>query len=467
MDAADLVYSGATAQAAMIGRREVSSREVVQACLDRISVLDRRLNAFKEVYAEEALAEADAADRRVASGDRSRLLGVPVAVKDDLAVAGRVTGWGTSANRRPAVLDSAVVRLLREAGAIVLGKTHLPELAAYGFTESASYGATRNPWDRRRTPGGSSGGSAAAVAAGMVGIASASDGGGSIRIPAACCGLYGLKPSPNHTVGSGGWEGLSVQGALTRSVADSAWYVDAVAAPGCEPLTASVDRDPGRLVVGVSTTPMRTGMLPAPVDAELVAAVRATAEILAGLGHDVRDVDLPQHRAGQDFSLRFLHAVHESAWVLDDPRRLERRTRQIVRLGARVPDRAARRARRSGEEDRGRLQRSLADVDLLLTPVTNRLPVEVGHWARASGLRTVLGMSRVYGFTGLWNHTGRPAAAVPAGLSRAGLPLAVQLVGSRGGDGDVVAVSAQLERARPWAHLRPPLHAPARTRDDG
>jgi len=456
MDQAELVYSGAAAQAAMIARREVSSRELVEACVSRIGAYDTRLNAFKEVYVEEALAAAEEADRRVAAHDHSPLLGVPVAVKDDLDIAGRLTCRGTSAVTRPAAADSAVVRLLREAGAIIIGKTHLPELAIYGFTESRSYGITRNPWDVRRTPGGSSGGSAAAVAAGMVGIASGSDGGGSIRIPAACCGLFGFKPSLGRTAGSGTWGGLSVQGAEARTVADSAWYVDLIAQPGAEPLTPCVGTDPGRLVVGVSVKPIRTS-LPGKVDPEVVAAVRATARTLGELGHEVRDVDLPQDRAAQEFSLRYLRAIHDSVALVDEPRRLERRTRQIIAAGGRVPARAVRRARAAGESCTGRLEDALTGVDLLLTPVLNRTPVEVGRWARAGGMRTVLGMSRVYGFTQLWNHTGRPAASVPAGLSRDGLPLAVQLVGRRHHDTDVVAVAAQLEQANPWAQLRPTL----------
>jgi amidase len=456
MNRADLVYAGAAVQANLIASREVSSREVVEACLARISAYDLRLNAFREVYADEALEAAEEADRRVAQRDRRPLLGVPVAVKDDIAVAGRVTGRGTSAVHRPAVSDSPVVRMLREAGAIVLGKTHLPELAIYGFTESRAHGITRNPWDVRRTPGGSSGGSAAAVAGGLVGIASASDGAGSIRIPAACCGLFGLKPSPGRTVGSGEWGGLSVQGALTRSVQDAAWYADLIAAPGGEPLTPSIGRDPGRLVVGVSTTPMRVGAR-GRVAGEVRAAVREAARVLAGLGHEVREVDPPLDRAAQEFSLRYLRAITDSARLVDAPRRLERRTRRLVALGRAVPRPAARRARAAGESDAGRLAEALRDVDLLLTPVLNRAPVEVGRWARAGGVRTVLGMSRVYGFTPLWNHTGRPAASVPFGLDAGGLPLAVQLVGRRECDSDLVAVCAQLEQARPWAHLRPDL----------
>ncbi|MGH3354934.1 MAG: amidase family protein [Nocardioidaceae bacterium] len=454
MDRAELVYSGASVQATLVARGEVSAREVTEACLAQISRLDPSLNAFRDVYAEEALAAADEADHLLAQGDRRPLLGVPVALKDDIAVAGRITGRGTSAVRRPAAVDSPVVRLLREAGAVVLGKTHLPELAVYGFTETRSFGITRNPWDLRRTPGGSSGGSAVAVAAGMVGIASASDGAGSIRIPAACCGLFGLKPSAGRTVGSGGWGGLSVQGAMTRSVADAALYVDLIGDPGADHLVPSVGRDPGPLVIGVSTTPMRVG-LAGTVDAEMSAVVQEYAGVLTSLGHRIREVELPLDRAAQEFSLRYLRAIHDSADDLDDPRRLERRTRDLVRIGGAVPHRAAERALRSGERDTGRLADALRGVDLLLTPVLNRLPVEVGRWSRAGGLRTALGMARVYGFTALWNHSGRPAASVPAGLSRGGLPLSVQLVGRRDHDAEVVAVCAQVEQARPWAHLRP------------
>jgi len=457
MDQAELVYSGAAAQAAMIARKEVSARELVDACLERIDAYDRRLNAFKEVYADAARSAADEADRRAGQGDPSPLLGVPVAVKDDIAIAGRVTGYGTTATRRTAVVDSPVVRLLREAGAIVIGKTHLPELAIYGFTESRSYGATRNPWDVRRTPGGSSGGSAAAVSAGMVGIASASDGAGSIRIPAANCGLFGFKPSLGRTVGSGGWGGLSVQGAVARTVADSAWYVDLIGAPGAEHVTPSVGRDPGPLRIAVSTDALRVLGLRGKVDAEIRDAVEQTARTLRELGHEVRELDLPVDSAAQEFSLRYLRAIHDSAALVDDPQRLERRTRQLVRLGGVVPASLARRARAAGERDAGKLGKALHGIDMVLTPVTNRLPVKVGHWGRAGGLRTVLGMSRVYGFTPLWNHTGRPAASVPAGLSRAGMPLAVQLVGRRDHDAEIFAVCAQLEQARPWAARRPRL----------
>ncbi len=224
-DAADLVFAGIARQAALVRSGQISSRELVEACLGRIARLDPALNAFRVVLGERASAEAAQADARRGAGDERPLLGVPVAVKDVADVAGETTTHGTGAHGPAAVRDSELVRRLRAAGAVIVGKTHTPELALWGFTESATFGVTRNPWSPDRTPGGSSGGSGAAVAAGMVGAASASDGLGSIRIPAACCGLFGLKPQRGRVPlapDDDHWHGLSVAGVLTRSVLDIA-----------------------------------------------------------------------------------------------------------------------------------------------------------------------------------------------------------------------------------------------------
>ena len=191
---ADVAFDGVAGQAELVRRGEVSSRELVEGALARIERLDRELNAFGAVYAERALTEADSADERRSRGESAPLLGVPIAVKDEIDIAGEVTSRGTGAITEKAPADAEVVRRLREAGAIVIGKTTMPEIGLWPFTESITWGVTRNPWDVERTPGGSSGGSAAAVAAGLVPGALAADGAGSIRIPAACCGLFGLKP---------------------------------------------------------------------------------------------------------------------------------------------------------------------------------------------------------------------------------------------------------------------------------
>jgi amidase len=229
MDQVELAFAGIARQAELIAAGEVSSRELVELYLDRIVRYDGELGAFRVVFAERARLEADQADARRRAGAGRPLLGVPIAVKDDTDVAGEVTAWGTNAHGAPAAADAELVRRMRDAGAIVLGKTNVPEMTLWPFTETATFGVTRNPWDPQRAPGGSSGGSAAAVAAGLVGAATGSDGMGSIRIPSSWCGLFGLKPErgrcPLAPRGQA-WYGLSVNGLIARPVADTALFLD-------------------------------------------------------------------------------------------------------------------------------------------------------------------------------------------------------------------------------------------------
>jgi amidase len=230
----EIAFAGAARQAEMVRAREVSARELVELYLERIERIDPMLNAYRVVLAERALAEADEVEKRVAGGEEAPLLGVPVAIKDEVDYAGEITSHGTAAYGEPAREDGYIVRRLREAGAIPIGKTNLPELAIYGFTESPTWGDTRNPWDLSRTPGGSSGGSAVATAAGLCAIAHASDGAGSIRYPAAYCGLFGLKPQRGRVSlfpDREHWHGLSVSGCVSRTVLDTALYLDAVGGP--------------------------------------------------------------------------------------------------------------------------------------------------------------------------------------------------------------------------------------------
>jgi len=247
MDATDLAFAGIARQAELIASGEISSRELVELYLRRIERFNSQLGAFRIVFTERVLMEADQADarRRAGSSPAERgggggrpLLGVPIAVKDEFDVAGEMSTFGTNAYGEPAREDSEIVRRARAAGAIVIGKTHMPELGAFPWTESPTWGVTRNPWRLEHSPGGSSGGSAAAVAAGLVGAALAGDGGGSIRFPAAYCGLFGLKtqrgrvPLAPHL---GAWHGLVVNGVLARSVRDTALFYDAIADGPADP----------------------------------------------------------------------------------------------------------------------------------------------------------------------------------------------------------------------------------------
>ena len=441
VDAAALVADTPRAQSAALRAGQVTAVDLAAAAVAASRTLDAEVNAFLTIDAEAAHAAAQEADRRRAAGEDGPLLGVPIALKDDLDAAGHVTSWGTRARSTPAAADGPVVTALRTAGAVPVGRTTLPELALYGFTESAFSGITRNPVDPRRTSGGSSGGSAAAVAGGAVGIATASDGAGSIRIPASCCGLVGIKPGAGRTPG-GGWNGLSVQGCLTRRVADSALYLDLVG-DFPSPLAAAAEQDPPPLRIGVDlASPVSPGL---PLDPDLESAVRRAADLLAGLGHDVRDVRVRYGTAPAGFVARMLHGLASTAADVDDPALLEARTAEVARIGRLVPGAAIGPARRQGEAWGRRVLADL-DVDVLLTPPARAPAAPVGQWADRRGLPTMLALARHYAHTPAWNHAGNPAGVVPAGRSRDGLPLAVQVIVGPDHDARLVSLAAQLER---------------------
>jgi amidase len=449
-DAAELAFAGIARQAELVRAGEVSSAELVGACLERIARLDER-----------ATAEAAQADARRAAGDERPLLGVPIAIKDVFDVAGELTAHGTRHRGTPAARDAELVRRLRAAGAIVVGKTHTPELAQWGFTESAAFGVTRNPWRPDRTPGGSSGGSAAAVATGMVGAASASDGLGSIRIPAACCGLFGLKPgrglvplAPHDDH----WHGLSVAGAVTRSVLDTAAFLDAVAdvpGGGAEPFVLAARRAPARLRVVTALNPPPGAR---PASEPVARAVGETARLLASLGHSVTDGRIDYGLAGLRAMGRFLRGVRDDAEELGAWRGLERRTRAVARIGSLIPTGAIARERADEPAIARRLGSVLDAHDVLLMPTIAAPAAEVGLFEGFGAIRTLAGEALRWpgAFTPAWNLSGHPAAAVPAGFDAAGRPLSVQLVARPGDEATLVGLAAQLESERPWAHARPP-----------
>jgi amidase len=465
MDPVDLAFAGIARQAELIAAGEVSARELTELYLRRIERHDAQLNAFRVVFTERALLEADQADarRRIGSPPAQRpLLGVPIAIKEDADVLGEVTMFGTRAGERVASVDQEVVRRLREAGAVIIGKTNVPEMTLWPFTETPTFGSTRNPWNLQHTPGGSSGGSGAAVTAGLVGGALGSDGLGSIRIPSSFCGLFGIKPSRHrislapHTEQLYGWHGLAVYGPIARSVRDAALFLDVTAQtpPVQGTFAEAAARVPGRLRVAVSTKPI----LPQPIDARELAAVEQTAELLRSLGHEVvqRDPDYPPW-LGPHLLARYLRGAHDAALDLGHVERMERRTRQIVRLGRLVGEAGLARALTSEAALVARVGRVFADHDVLLTPATARPALRIGEYEGRGALWTINGGTRLIPFLGTWNATGQPAASVPSGFTDDGLPLAVQLVGRPHDEVTLLSLAAQLEAERPWAQQRPPL----------
>lgn len=465
----EIAFAGAAKQAQMVRDGEVSPKELVQLCLDRIGRLDPQLNSFRKTFAEKALLEAEQAEARLKAGEERPLLGVPIAIKDEVDVVGEVNTHGTDGFSEPAAADCEMVRRLREAGAIVVGLTLLPEMAICGFTESATYGVTRNPWDPQRTPGGSSGGSGAAVAAGLVPIASAGDGAGSIRIPAASCGLFGLKASRGRVSFAPdleGWRGLAVEGCLSRSVIDSALWLDVVSGgsrepeappPPERPFVESASTPPGKLRIAHSTLAPRA-VAPPSVDEVAKGAVAETAELLASLGHDVVPRDPDWGGIGNNITARFLGGVAETVREVPHPERLERRTRGFGRLGGVLPASLYERARTSGRDaDSARVNAIFDSHDVLMTPVMGGTALPVRRWEGQGALRTVLGMSRFYPYCVPWNHLGNPAMAVPAGFAADGMPLSVQLIARPGDESTLLSLAAQLEAERPWADRRPPI----------
>jgi amidase len=310
---------GVVEQAAALAAGEVTSVALVEAHLDRIAAVDPQLGAFRVVRRDAALREAQAADAALVRGEAADrpLLGVPVAVKDDTDVAGETSPFGTGGHHPVKDRDAELVARLRSAGAVVVGKTCTPELGQWPFTEGPGFGATRNPYDPERTPGGSSGGSAAAVAAGLVPGAVGSDGAGSVRIPAAWCGLVGVKPTRDLVPTAPErrpFHGLTCHGPLARSVADAALLLDVLAATGTRHRDAAAAGPPRRLRIGLSfATPW---FVPGGVDPQVRAAVRRLADVLAGLGHEVVDAGPGHELAGVLFLPRGMNGVRRALDLL-------------------------------------------------------------------------------------------------------------------------------------------------------
>ncbi|MFC5212593.1 amidase [Streptomyces coerulescens] len=433
--------------AAAVREKRATPREVVAEHLARIERLDGGVGAFRVVRAEAALTEADEVASR---GDLAELplAGVPVAVKDNLAVRGESKRIGSAATPdTPAEADHVTVARLRAAGAVVVGLTNVPELCVFGTTEGV-HGTARNPWDTSRTAGGSSGGSAAAVAAGMVPIALGNDGMGSLRIPAANCGLVTIKPGTGVVpagVSDGDWFGMSENGPLATTVEDARLMLSVLAD------TEVVRRDtPGTYRIAVS---LRSPIAGVAISKPYASAAREAAGLLIKAGHQVRRADPPY-----PMSLGVTSLTHWTAGTsVDarglDARRLTRRTRVHAAVGKRFVDRA--RAGESREQLRRRLEPFFDEYDVLLTPALARRSPRSEPWHERGWLRNVMANTNYSPLTPPWNLTGWPAMAIPLGTLPSGAPTAVQLVGRPGSEADLLALAERIEELRPWRRTAP------------
>lgn len=453
----------------------LSAAEALDACLERIDRLNPALNAVVWRDDERARADAAAVDRRLAAArtgtgqdEPGPFAGVPVPVKDLADAAGQPTTWGSAgASGRVADEDELAVGALRAAGFVLCGRTNAPEFGPLPVTENLRYGITRNPWDPSRTPGGSSGGAAVAVASGMVPVAHGSDGGGSIRIPAACTGLVGLKPSRGRVPSATpGWLGLSVDGALCHTVADAAAILDCLSrpdptvwlqAPAPErPFSEEPGAEPGKRRVAL----LATSALGIGVDDACRAALDETGRTLEELGHHVSVLD--EDVLDPSLAEPFLHLLNASYGAYEDidwdrvephnaaARQAGLSTDSVTLVSAvQTLFTASRRiAARWGR-----------DFDVLATPTVPIEPPAAGEVlaaAHADPGVPPLAVIAMIAFTITANFTGLPAISLPLGVSPAGLPVGVQLVEGPFAEGPLLRLAAQLERAMPWAHRHPP-----------
>jgi amidase len=434
--------------AAAVQEKRVTPREVVAEHLARIASLDGRVGAFRTVRAEAATAEADEVATRSDLGGLP-LAGVPVAVKDNLAVRGEATRNGSAATPDgPAAEDHVTVARLRAAGAVVVGLTNVPELCVFGTTDGV-HGTARNPWDLTRTTGGSSGGSAAAVAAGLVPIALGNDGMGSLRIPAANCGLIGLKPGFGVVpadIGHGDWFGMSENGPLATTVEDARLMFRVLA--GTDPGEPTPSTSPRSIALSV-----RSPLVGVTVTRPYADAARWAAEALARAGHRVRRADPPYPLWLGTTSLAHWTAGTAVDAEGLDPARLTRRTRVHAAVGRRFLKGVRAGDRR--ERLRRRMEPFFAEHEVLLTPALARRGPAAAPWHERGWLRNLLVNTYCSPLTPPWNLTGWPAMSVPFGMLPSGTPGAVQLVGRPGSELELLAVAEQLQELHPWRRTAP------------
>lgn len=473
MDVAEYLRFDALGLAQLVSRGEVTAAELARCALSQAQRWDPQLNALVEWFED--------TDAIVSSAPAGAIFsGVPFLIKDlVLQAQGRACEMGSRLGQGlVAPADSDLMQRFRAAGLICLGRTTTPEMGYNIATETVAAGISRNPWDTGRSPGGSSGGSAAAVAAGIVPLAHANDGGGSIRIPAACCGLVGLKPTRGRVpIGPGAADGLGgfgIEFGLTRSVRDAAALLDAVQGAGTgdpyvipapsHPYLAALERPSGPLRIAVSGDAW-SGV---PVDPQILAALRATAHACERLGHHVEEAQPTLDAEAFAQANTDLWSAHIAHWVADicaatgraaSPQTLEQATLAIYEHGAALTAVQLLHA----DDTFNRVNRAFGnffnDYDLLLTPTTAQLPWKVGtHNAQAGSYTARSWTDHVFAeapFTAVFNCTGQPAISLPLARSDSGLPIGMQFVARFGREDVLLALAAQFEQLLPWPRLAP------------
>jgi amidase len=476
----DLMFRPATELAGMVRAGEVSSRELVEISLARIEEFNPQLNAFVEVDPERALAAAD----EVSSGDERPFAGVPIAIKNNRAVKGmRLTEGCSLMDNHVAAYDHNITRRLRGAGFVIVGTTTLPEYGILPVSEARVFGPTRNPWDLDRTPGGSSGGAAAAVASGMVPVAHGNDGGGSLRIPAACCGLVGLKSARGRISAApdlGDYQ-LSGDGVLTRTVGETAAILDVLAGyeagdanwapPPAEPFAISAAQTPhGRLRIAATTLPPTADAVVDPVCAR---AVQDASGLLRSLGHEVEEVDPPWQVEGLSALFGAVFSIHVSLSIAHSgivagrgeggisEKDMEPMSWAIFSMVKQLDAVQGAGAAAQLQRFSRRLVSFLEPYDMLLTPALAERPLPLGtlDTGAPDPMSTFTRSGLFTPFTPVFNATGQPGISLPLYQGEDGLPLGVQLVGRPAGETALLGLAAQLEEAMPWAARRPSAEA--------
>ncbi|MBL1179360.1 amidase [Pantanalinema sp. GBBB05] len=467
MNLLDLAFAPALEQARLIRRKEVSPLELTELYLDRIQQLDPKINSYFWVAADHAIAEAKAKTESLAgnSEELPLLFGVPISIKDLNPVAGMPCTFGVRLLKKQiATADDGVVRRIRQAGCIILGKTATSEMATLPYTEPDGFPPTRNPWQLDYTPGGSSGGAAAALAAGLCAISHGSDGGGSIRGPAFCCGLVGIKPSRGrvtHAPVGDRLNGIATNGPIGRTVADAAALLDVMAGyevgdpywlPDPDPsFLAATTQNPGRLKIGLATTIQPAG------DADQVCQQAAidTARLLETLGHEIEVVSLDFSNLVEPFRTVYQAILGDAGWagitLLGKVNRWLSLRAQLCSSGKYL------RAVTEMQKEARRIVGLFDSMDVLLSPTYMHPPIRIQEWAKLSPAKTLDKVIDWIAPCPPFNASGQPAIAIPTGLTPQGLPIGVQLVGRPAAESTLIALAAQLEAAQDWGHQRPPL----------